>query len=133
MTRKPIAITLPLPSAKLSTNRRGHWSKHSAAIASARHAAKILALQAVGSGNAPQWGEGRIVLHFCWDWRGESRRRYPDRSNAVASCKPYIDGLVDAGIYEDDRDVSAECGEWGIDQENPRLVMECYGPEGATQ
>jgi hypothetical protein len=44
-----------------------------------------------------------VMLHAVIAW--ESRRKFVDVTNGIASLKAYEDGLVDSGVMSDDRGV----------------------------
>ena len=96
MSRTLLIELLHLPYRELSPNARVHWAKKAAAVRGAREEVGWLA----GS----QWGDqppmqcARISYVFNVV---DKRRR--DIGNLLAACKPFEDGLVDAGvIFEDD-------------------------------
>jgi hypothetical protein len=69
-------------------------------------------------GDPPRWTRCSVSLAF----------RFPDRRrrdifNYAGACKPYLDGLVDAGVMADDSGI-----EWGeisrcIDREHPGVTI----------
>lgn len=87
-----VTITLPLPPALLSGHNKGHWRSRAGVIKAMRQqaflAAKAKRVQ-LDSAGVSYW----FVLP-------DRRRR--DVANLVQSCKPYIDGIVDAGVIPDD-------------------------------
>ncbi len=56
------------------------------------------------------------------DWYHPTRRLL-DRDNIIASSKAYIDGIVDAGVLSDDRDVTFEPVGRFVDKANPRVEI----------
>ena len=96
---EPALVVLPLPPRILSPNcmtgsRGGRMAKAQAARAY-RELAK-LAGQALGVESGP-WARASVACSF---FHGQRRRR--DDVNFLASLKPAYDGLVDAGLLEDD-------------------------------
>lgn len=98
-----IVVVLPLPPAALSPNARVHYHVRARAAAQTRADAAYAAMHALdqaGFRAPPRWKRARIVYVWC-----VKSGTYPDPDNAVARCKPVLDGLVDAGVLSDDRDV----------------------------
>jgi len=102
-------VTIPgTPSALLSLNARCHWRVKAKAVKEARHLARMAALEQHGGKkrlSAP------VTLSIVIGW--EPRRQKLDWDNAIASCKAFCDGIVDAGcVMADDRHVTS----WTLDQ-----------------
>lgn len=70
----------------------------------------------------PGWTSGTICAHV-----RRARREFPDAANVGALLKAAIDGLVDAGIYADDRNVNVMLASADMDLE---LVAKCIGGLG---
>lgn len=86
--------TIELPFTKpLSLNGREHWRVKAKKVAEVRQAANLLTRQA----KVPQLQHCTVVLHYV---PRDKRRRDP--LNLVATLKPIEDGIVDAGVIEDD-------------------------------
>lgn len=87
--------TLELPYSKppLSLNGRLHWAQQARIKAEVRGAAFWLAK----SQRIPALDRPTVVLHY--EPKGRARR---DADNLVATLKPCVDGLVDAGVISDD-------------------------------
>ena len=90
-------IKLPYPKPPLSLNDREHWAPRAKKQKDVRATTALLARQA----GIPRLDTAKVRLV----WLVSDRRRR-DRENITATLKPAIDGLVDAGVVEDD------C--WGI-------------------
>jgi len=75
--------------------RRIHWAVKSKVAANARQQAKMLGLAGKGNWQAPE--RAKVTYRF---YVANKRRR--DLDGLVSACKPFIDGLVDAGILKDD-------------------------------
>jgi crossover junction endodeoxyribonuclease RusA len=95
---RQITITLPLPPKSLSPNARVHWATKARATKSYRSAAKYRA-----SFEAPSKPWRQVEIHATFVFATNRRR---DKDNLLASLKAAFDGLVDAGIVEDDAGVS---------------------------
>lgn len=85
-------LVLPFTT-QLSLNDRKHWAVRMKEVKQWRDAAHVLARAA----KIPWCRRIRVELHYV---PGTNARRDPD--NLVASLKPCIDGLVDAGVVTDD-------------------------------
>lgn len=84
-------ITLPLDP-KLHAHAKGHWRAKAAATKAARELAKLASL-------GKQMLSGPVVADYVFTVPDRRRR---DVANMIQACKPYIDGIVDAGIVEGD-------------------------------
>ena len=93
-----IRIEIPyLPPKALSPNSRSHWATKARASKSARRDAYLCA-QATRAD-----GQGRfIVASLKITITVKDQRYVMDTDNALASCKPFIDGCVDAAIVPND-------------------------------
>lgn len=86
-------IDLPWPRPPLNQNQRlNHWAKASL-VAAIRADAHVLAKAA----KIPHSNRITVQLHYA-----PGRRGRRDPMNLTATTKPLIDGLVDAGIVDDD-------------------------------
>jgi crossover junction endodeoxyribonuclease RusA len=115
-----MTITLPLPPAELAPNwrSRSHWPK-TRAIAEYRNTAKVCALFALGPRyRMPRWKLATVQATFYFR---DARRR--DGDNLAASLKSAWDGLVDAGIIEDDSGLTHAPVVVGVDRRSPRVEL----------
>ncbi len=96
-----LAIELPPMPAPLWPNfrSRSHWPR-ARAISAYRRDAKICALKALGAAR-PRASAGVVTLTLLFP----NRRNWPDPSNVVSAFKAGLDGLVDAGVFADDKHV----------------------------
>lgn len=93
-----VCITLPLPNKALSPNARVHWRSKANAVSEARWLAgekARVAMAVVGTGT---WTRARYTATFIFP-----DRRSRDLDNLMAMLKPYLDGIADAGLVENDR------------------------------
>ncbi len=88
-------ITFPPPDRLLSLNDRTHWRAHAAAVKAWRETAWGHTLEQV----PPPRAHGPSVVYV--DLPVTSRRRR-DPSNLLATVKPIVDGMTDAGCWPDD-------------------------------
>lgn len=84
----------------LSPNARAHWAKRHKHGATARETAGWLAREQRPV--RPLSGPLAVSVTICW---AGQRGRLPDADNALAMCKPVLDGLTDAGVWWDDRSI----------------------------
>jgi len=115
-----ITITLPLPDGSTSGHAKGHWRGKAQATKRMRHEANIRTRFAVFEGNASEWQAKRAKVSLAF-YLATNRRR--DVLNLANGCKPYIDGIVDAGIIPDDdwKVLSVGAITCELDRDNPRV------------
>jgi hypothetical protein len=94
-----VMITLPLDP-KLHAHNKGHWRAKAAATKAARQLAAAEAAL-----HEPLAGKVFVSYQFMVPDR---RRR--DVANMIQACKPYIDGVVDAGLVAGDHWEAMEIG-----------------------
>lgn len=86
---------LDLPDTELiNANDRGHWTRRQRLTASIREATAVLARQQ----RMPRLTRARVVYVV----KPKARTRVFDPSNWALSAKAAVDGLQDAGVFEDD-------------------------------
>lgn len=98
-----LTLQLPIPDPVLSPNAREHWSIKAKATKAARGRAHLEALRVLDGNEAPFWKKARYTATL---FTLSGRSRDPDNFNA--SLKAYIDGIADAGIVSNDRDLWPE-------------------------
>ncbi len=118
-------IVLPWPKPPMSMNARDHWAVKAEKVAAVREAVRLLArphalrlAQAIGT---------PVEVELCWEVTDKRRR---DVDNAVATLKPAIDGLRDAGILADDNSavvVKAFCSICRGDRKGLVLIVRPVG------
>jgi Holliday junction resolvase RusA-like endonuclease len=91
-----VMFWMPFPN-NLHAHNRGNWRDKQKATKDNRAIAKIIALNDLAMGGSKILGEHEIGYRF---YVPENRRR--DAANMVQQCKPFVDGLVDAGLIEGD-------------------------------
>jgi hypothetical protein len=108
-------IELPFPSSKLHAHAKGHWRSKAEATKTAREIAKLASIKA-----AKLSGPVQILYEF---YVPDLRQR--DEANLIQACKPYIDGIVDAGVCEGDdwQRMSITGVSTVLDRDNPRVVL----------
>ena len=92
-----------LPDGDLNPNKKVHWG----ALADAKRIAKQVMMSALIDNDNPVFvpntpHESAILkIEFVAGFK-DRQRKNRDMDNLLASCKPYIDGLVDGGVIRDD-------------------------------
>ena len=113
---EPIRITLPLPPRALSQNARSTWGRIKA-TRDYRTAAEWTARK-IPASRRPGWTDARAEVVFYFPTR---RRR--DGANFAAMLKPAWDGLVRAGVLQDDAGLVVEPPEMRLDPASPRVEI----------
>jgi len=110
-------VRLPLPPLALSPNGRTHWRTRARLVTQHRGEAKWRALEALGYAYnpVPLFPAGTVVRVTAWVYRPKRRKRMDD-DNFKASCKAYLDGLTDAGVWADDKQARWGDVEWGSEE-----------------
>jgi hypothetical protein len=123
MTKESITIALPLPNRVLSPNCTigsigGRMMKAAATKKYRRLTREAVEAESVDS--AP-W---RVVGVKATFFKKQRNRFDPD--NAAGSLKAAYDGIVDAGLVDDDDiyHMKREMPDLAIDKENPRVMIE---------
>jgi len=89
-----VKIELPFPS-ELSAQQGGHWTKKADSIRRLKEMACYLVKDQIAW--APKLNRARIDYEFIV---ADNRQR--DEGNLIYQCKPYVDGLVLAGVIQGD-------------------------------
>lgn len=98
-----ITIEIPMPPAReLFPNaeaKRRHWGVRAEMRAECREMAKYAAME-TAQRCGPIAGPVTLTIHAAYGYK----RTLPDLEATIAACKPYVDGIVDAGVlYDDDQ------------------------------
>ena len=118
-------IKLPLPPKDkkgrsiLSPNTPSHWAAKARAKKIYREQANIAVLLMLDGNYPPLYEQGRLIFH----WYHRTGHRM-DVDNIMATMKSAIDGLVDGGIFTDDRYLTYGDPVQYTDKENPRIEVE---------
>lgn len=100
---RALTFQLPMPDSRLSPNSRNHWAVKSKVVKASRLAAAEEARRVLSDNQMepPRWEKASMgVVLFLGP-----RNKQPDPDNLIASLKPYIDGLADAGIVANDKNL----------------------------
>ena len=116
-----LTFQLPLADRSLSPNARPHW----AVKAKAKKLARALASKEAGRVlcearmEPPRWCKaGMKAVFFLLP-----KQQQPDPDNIMAMLKPYIDGLADAGIVANDKNLWPERPEVRRVERLPRVEI----------
>ena len=99
-----IEVTIPMePASEMFPNNRHRRGGLYPGIAASKECRQAARYAAMGSGMyiEPYPGPVAVTIHAAYGYR----RQKPDLDATISACKPFIDGLVDAGILEDDDQV----------------------------
>jgi Holliday junction resolvase RusA-like endonuclease len=112
-----ITITMRLPPKELWPNRLKHWAKKAPITREYRNTAWLTMLQKF---QGDPYKRAIAKLTFYWP---DKRRR--DVRNAEAAMKAAYDGIVDAGVIEDDDYLHLihDATEFELDTQNPRVEI----------
>jgi crossover junction endodeoxyribonuclease RusA len=98
-----LTLTIPLPPSEVRNNARVHWSKKARAVKTYRTETRLRAIRAIASNemsdNLP-WKKAtaQVTAYF-------PTARHLDPTNLIDALKSAFDGLQDAGVIEDDKDL----------------------------
>jgi len=112
-----ILVTLPLPERNLHPNARIHHHAKAKITKQARLRAMLAATEATG-GNKWRWKTAMAEYRF----HLPDKRRH-DLDGLLSACKAYQDGIVDAGVLEDDHGIEEIRLTRCIDKQNPRVTI----------
>lgn len=112
------SITVPLPNRGVLPNARRHWAAKSKLTKAQRRAAALSCLQLLAGSKPPAWRKARaqVIAYF-------PTTRHPDPDNFMAGLKASFDGIADAGVIVNDRDLWPERPQFFKDKENPRVQI----------
>lgn len=115
-----ITLSLPLPPYVLSGHAKGHWRGKAEATRKMRHHAHMEATRLRLLHETRTMTLAIVSMQFYL-----SSRRRRDALNLANGCKPYIDGVVDAGIIDDDdwKTLSVGVIECAVDSARPRVEL----------
>lgn len=115
-----LTLQLPIPDKVLLPNARVHWVVKSKAVKAARALAKAEGARVLADAgiSPPLWGKAKFkaVLFY-------TRGTQPDPDNFNASMKSYCDGIADARIVANDRNLWPERPEFIKVAKMPRVEI----------
>lgn len=126
---KPLTITLPLPDYALTLNGTRNRFKRARLAKEHRGWAKLKAQSLLTK--RPHFPAG-VPVQVDVRVERKPRGRRMDDSAVIECLKAYIDGLEDAGVFEDDRCVRWGSVEWDLKPTGRGLVHLCLSVMDAT-
>lgn len=112
-----ITLTLGIPDIRISPNGNCHWSKKAKLVKKHRSNALVIALAALQGRTPPT----PVAYSYRYFW--PSTRR--DDDNAIASGKPYMDGICQA-FRVDDKSLRFRELFHCSDTKDPRMEITLY-------
>lgn len=112
-----LTITIPLPPKEVRNNWRGHWARKAGAVKQYRFEAQFQAIQAMGR-PAPFWKKAKVHITAYFP-----TARHLDPTNLIDALKPAFDGLEDAGVIVNDKELWPERPVIVTKDANPRVVL----------
>ena len=113
-----IAFSVSIPAQPLWPNARPHHHTKAKATKVARHAAAVECAAAMACDDSFPWPSAFVRCTFYF---GDARTR--DRDNCLAAMKAVFDGMADAGLIENDSELTHLPVERSIDRANPRVDL----------
>lgn len=123
-------LELPFPDMeKLHAHAKGFsFHKKANATKNARVMAKFICLDAIARKEAKQIA-GPVLICYVFFVKDNGKR---DAANMIQACKPYVDGIIDAGICEGDswQEMRIYNVDVEIDKQNPRVEISIHSTLG---
>ncbi len=113
-----ITITIGIPHRSLSANARTHWATKAKKVKAARGVAYWYAVEDSSRCQRQRWTNAISTVV----WYAKTAT-HPDPDNALAMLKPYFDGLADAGVLANDRNLAHNPIRFEKDRANPRVQI----------
>ena len=115
-----LTITLPLPPKEVRNNWRGHWAQKAAAVKQYRSQATRAAWIAVyvEREKKPMWQKATVQVTAYFP-----TARHMDPTNIIDALKPAFDGLQDAGVIENDKNLWPLRPVIVLRDKNPRIEL----------
>ena len=96
-----LTITIPLPPKEVRNNARVHWTKKARAVKQYRYEAYWAAREAMGI--VLNWKKAKVHITAYFP-----TARHLDPTNLIDALKPAFDGLEDAGVIVNDKNLWPE-------------------------
>jgi hypothetical protein len=123
-----VLISVPLPPKECHPNARSGWRAKARGMAQTRRDARYAAFDAWGSCDGlPRWQRAHVVLRAFYP---DHRRR--DNDGLLASCKGYLDGIVDSGLIADDSGLAYTILPSVVDRERVGVTIEIRAVDEMT-
>ena len=115
-----LLLDIPLPPANLSPNARCSWRVKAAAVKEYRETVGWRAKAEIAKLRPHDFPLGEVTAFAYFYWPDRRRR---DEDNPMAALKAAWDGLQDAGVVANDRDLHPQFVGFRVDKENPRVHL----------
>lgn len=115
---RAVTVTLPIPPLELSKNGRVDWRKRARLYRQHREWARLAVYNEL-RGERPEWTDD-IEIIVLWFVRSGPN---PDVDNATERLAAYVDGMVDAGLIVNDRQVKRYAVAFRHDATDPRVEL----------
>ena len=112
-----LTITIPLPPKEVRNNWRGHWAKKAAAVKQYRLLTRFRATTSMGL-TMLGWKKAKVHITAYFP-----TARHLDPANLIDALKPAFDGLQDAGVIENDKNLWPERPVIVTKDKNPRVEL----------
>jgi len=113
-----LTITIPLPPKEVRNNWRGHWAKKAAAVKWYRKTTNLHAVYQLAAVDRKFWKKAKVHITAYFP-----TARHLDPTNLIDALKPAFDGLQDAGVIENDKNLWPERPVIVTKDKNPRVEL----------
>lgn len=116
-----LTITIPLPPKDVRNNARVHYMVKAQAVKVCRTSTRLIALRAITSNEISDklpWNKAKVHITAYFP-----TARHLDPANLIDALKPAFDGLEDAGVIENDKNLWPERPVIVTKDANPRVVL----------
>lgn len=120
-----LVLSLPLRGASPNETSSRHWRERASAAKTMRNEAWAVALKEIPAERRRKGHQKPITIYseFHYGKTIDQRYRPKDKANAIGAIKPYIDGLVDAGLVPDDTHEWVSWGRVDIFPDSPKAAV----------
>jgi Holliday junction resolvase RusA-like endonuclease len=112
-----LTITIPLPPKEVRNNARVHWARKAGAVKQYRFLTCFRAMTAMGATKLA-WKKAKVHITAYFP-----TARHLDPTNLIDALKPAFDGLQDAGVIENDKELWPERPVIVTKDANPRVEL----------
>lgn len=112
-----LTITIPLPPKEVRNNARVHWARKAGAVKQYRFLTRFRAMTAMGETKLA-WKKAKVHITAYFP-----TARHLDPTNLIDALKPAFDGLEDAGVIENDKNLWPERPVIVTKDANPRVEL----------
>lgn len=113
-----LTVCIPLPDRAVSQNSRSHYMVKANATKLQRGIARIQCVKALKGSAPPRWEKASVQIHAYF-----KTKTHPDPANFIGSLKATFDGLEDAGVVANDKNLWPERPFFGTDRDHPHVML----------